>query len=211
MGVVFLKYRAPRRRSPRGRLRLLLVLCLAGYMAVSWLLAPRAAQLAEVEIRRSALEAIHRAAEALLGEYDGSYGEIGLRENGTVAFVQTDTQQLAQLQSRLCTQIAEELSSMGRVSVRLGSLTPVTVFSGKGPKIHLRLEQEGTAEVSFENEFVSAGVNQTLHRIRMDVTVHITVRALWYTRPQTVQASFVLGETVIVGEVPGGLYAVPEP
>lgn len=205
-----MKYRPYRyRRSFRWKKWLIFAAVL--YVTAAWLISPRAVQLAETEIRRASLVAIHNATKAVVLQFGIPYGEIGTKEDGTVAYLQTNTSALTKIQTELCSAITNELSSMRRLSVSSGSLTSIAVFSGKGPKLHLWLEPDSVAEVFVKNEFVSVGVNQTLHRVRVDVTVQITVRALWYTKPQTVQASFVLGETVIVGDVPGGLYAARAP
>ena len=187
--------------------RRLLVFSLVLYVFTAVLLAPRAAAFAENEIRRLALKAIHSAAERILLEYKRPLENIEQQEDGSVAFIQADTIRLMQLQTQLCSAVIEELGEIRGFSVRLGSLTPLTLLSGKGPPIPLRLEPDGIAEVNLRNEFSDAGVNQTLHRICADVNIEITVRAVWFSHPQIVCTSFVLSETVIVGKVPDGWYS----
>lgn len=187
--------------------RRVLALSLGLYILVAGLLAPRAASFAENEIRRLALEAIHSAVEKTFFEYKGPLENIEQREDGSVAFIQAEAIRLTQLQAQLCSAVTEELGKVHGFSVRLGSLTPLAFLSGKGPAIPLRLEPDGVAEVNLRNEFSAAGINQTLHRICADVEIEITVRAVWFSCPQSVCASFVLSETVIVGEVPDGWYS----
>ena len=54
----------------------------------------------------------------------------------------------------------------------------------------------------FHNEFTAAGINQTLHRITIDINVTITILTLAGTQDVEVDSSVIAAETVIVGQVP---------
>lgn len=205
--------RIRRRRRPsrlRRKWRLLLLLCLLIYILTAQLLSPMAVELAQTEIQRVALESVYEAVEEVIPQSQQNLTDVTQRSDGSIAAVEADPQALAVLQASLSTAISQKLSQNRTAGIRLGNLTPVALLSGKGPEIHLKLKPEGTAQVDVSSEFSSAGINQTLHCLRLDITVHLTIHALWYTEPQEISTSLVVGETLIVGEPPTGWYRMSD-
>lgn len=88
------------------------------------------------------------------------------------------------------------------VGVPLGTLSGITSFSGKGPSIRCRSLLTALPSVKLEYHFDGAGINQTLHSIIMTVTVPLSVTLPLQDREIEVKASFMIGETILVGEVP---------
>ena len=60
----------------------------------------------------------------------------------------------------------------------------------------------GTVRAEFDSQFTSAGVNQTLHRIWMEVTVPMTLLLPGGRVEVTVETRLCVAETVIIGQVP---------
>ena len=58
------------------------------------------------------------------------------------------------------------------------------------------------ADLSFHTEFVSAGINQSCHRVTMTVTVQAYSQSQRFQTQAQVETSTVLAETVLVGQVP---------
>ena len=52
------------------------------------------------------------------------------------------------------------------------------------------------------SEFSEAGINQTLHRILLEVSVDVSAIIPGYTTSVDVTTNFVVAETVIVGSIP---------
>ena len=57
-------------------------------------------------------------------------------------------------------------------------------------------------ETALISSFQSAGINQTLHRILVQIKVDISAIIPGYTASGTIDTQFVIAETVIVGNVP---------
>ncbi len=108
------------------------------------------------------------------------------------------------VQSELTAAINQRLDSSGNKSaeIPLGSLTGSPVFTGKGPKIKIRVCPVGSAEVKLKSSFSQAGINQTCHSISACVTVKMTSSVPIYRFNVRVEFEFILAESVIVGKVP---------
>lgn len=89
-----------------------------------------------------------------------------------------------------------------RISIPYGSLTRIPLLAGKGPRITVRLVPSGTVSAALESSFVSAGINQTCHRIYLDVTAEVAVLLPSHCETYTVSTRLCVSETVIVGEIP---------
>lgn len=95
--------------------------------------------------------------------------------------------------------LATDHSQMG---IPLGSLFLPELLSGKGPEIPVKILSIRNSDATFESSFSHAGINQTLHQIRMCVLVDVSVLVLGQTVSFTVNSEVVIAETVIVGAVP---------
>ncbi|MBR2433112.1 MAG: sporulation protein YunB [Clostridia bacterium] len=95
----------------------------------------------------------------------------------------------------------DSVTSTG-IEVHLGAFTGIALFASSGPLVRVNLNPIGTVVVKFKSEFISAGINQTLHKIFIDVQTSVYV-VLPTSNPKIDATSEVLvTETVIVGEIP---------
>ena len=88
------------------------------------------------------------------------------------------------------------------LSIPLGTLTGRLLLSGLGPKVRVSVQGVGDVTASYQSSFLSAGVNQTIHRISL--ALHVTLYLIIPGEVVTVQVedSVPVAETVIVGTVP---------
>ena len=88
------------------------------------------------------------------------------------------------------------------LSIPLGNLTGVVLFSALGPSIRVRVQSVGDIKTAYENEFTAAGVNQTKHSVylKTEATVYLLIPG--EIIPVTVQERVCVAETIIVGDVP---------
>ena len=58
------------------------------------------------------------------------------------------------------------------------------------------------SDAVFLSDFSQAGINQTLHKLTMEVSVDVAILVLGQTSSFTLTSEVVVAETVIVGQVP---------
>lgn len=95
--------------------------------------------------------------------------------------------------------LSNEHSQMG---IPLGSLFLPELLSGKGPEIPVKILSIRNSDATFESTFTHAGINQTMHQLRMCVLIDVSVLVLGQTVSFTVTSDVVIAETIIVGAVP---------
>ena len=65
---------------------------------------------------------------------------------------------------------------------------------------------DGTVETDLRTEFVEAGINQTLHRIYLDVRCNVNILTPYDTISETITNQVLLTEGVIIGNIPDTYY-----
>lgn len=71
-------------------------------------------------------------------------------------------------------------------------------MSGLGPDIPVKLSMSGTVITKVRSEFESAGINQTIHRLYLDVTCNVSVLTPYDVIEDSISNEIVLIENVIV-------------
>ena len=89
--------------------------------------------------------------------------------------------------------------------IRIGDVVFPKLFSGSGFYMTVKGSLYGGASVEVISSMEEGGLNQTLHRIELRVTTRLTLTVLGEKKQITVVSGILIGETVIVGAIPGGV------
>lgn len=68
------------------------------------------------------------------------------------------------------------------------------------------MEIAGDLETDLRSEFTSSGINQTLHRIYLEIKCNVVILTPVETIEEQIVNQVLLAEGVIVGEVPNSYY-----
>lgn len=163
--------------------------------------------LSEATVRALALSALNdAAAEALQWngiDYD-SLVTIARDAKGEITSVETDARQLNLLARQTVALAATKLNAACAqgVQVPAGALTGIEWLAGFGPRVTFEVLPVGAARCDFRSEFEGAGINQTRHAVRMDVSATVNVLFPSGTMEVAADVPILVCENVIVGEVP---------
>ncbi len=86
--------------------------------------------------------------------------------------------------------------------IPFGEVTGMRIFAGWGPSVPARIVTTGAVEAEPKVDFRSAGINQVLHRLYVDVSVRMIVVAPFLRDDILVKQSVVVAEEIIPGNVP---------
>ena len=65
---------------------------------------------------------------------------------------------------------------------------------------------DGSVKTDLMSEFQEAGINQTLHRIYLEVRCNVTILTPYNTMTETIVNQVLLMEGVIIGNIPDAYY-----
>ena len=124
--------------------------------------------------------------------------------NGRITALKTNMSEVNRLKTDILNLINDEILALdsSRIGVPLGSLILPEFLSGRGPAIPVQILAIRNSDASFSSDFSEAGINQTLQKLTMTVSVDVTILVLGDTNSFTVSSQVVVAETVIVGQVP---------
>ncbi len=197
-----------RRKKKRRLYAVCLLLLLLLAFALTWFrLLPTIEALAVAQAEDEASDCIAEAIAKQMETDDISYGDIvRLEKDGTgrLLALQTDMNQLNRLRNEtlqiLNTAIVEQ--SEGELGIPLGNILFPTLFSGLGPMLPVHIISIQNAGAEYFSSFSAAGINQTLHRIEMEVSLHLTLLTPAGTREIDTASTVVVAETILIGQVP---------
>ncbi len=92
------------------------------------------------------------------------------------------------------------------IGINLGSFTGSKIFSGLGPIIPIKLSTVGNVQTDLRSEFNSAGINQTIHRIYLQVDCQINILIPYKSINESISNQVLIAENVIVGKIPEAYY-----
>lgn len=88
------------------------------------------------------------------------------------------------------------------VDIPLGSLFKSEFLSGSGKCLRFNNVVTGDVKSDFRSEFETGGINQTIHRLYIDLTGDLLIIGGGEQVPIELTSSVLVGETVLVGSVP---------
>ena len=124
--------------------------------------------------------------------------------NGRITALKTNMNEVNRLKTDILNIINDEILALDTsdIGIPMGSLFLPELLSGKGPSIPVQILSIRNSDANFVSRFSQAGINQTLHRLNMEVSIDVAVLVLGETGSFTTHSEVVVAETVIVGDVP---------
>ena len=194
-----------RKRKALAGLLLVLLAAAGALWYVNASLRPVLEGLASARVESAAARAMNEAILEVLGS--ASTGELlsaQASNEGHVSLLTADAGKLNLLAADCAAAAQRRIQDLGEqgVSVPLGTLSGVPLLAGLGPRLSFRFTPVGMVQSSFHSEFRSAGINQTLHRITLQLTGTVRVILQGRSYSVTVLTQAPVAENVIVGDVP---------
>lgn len=192
-----------------GQVWLSLALGLAmAFFLIRWLdttLRPQLVALSEAQVRNHLIQVANRSVSQTLVDPKLSYGEmVSLKTAGALSTITTDTAALNQLRVSVLDDIVAQIGLIDNDSmgVPIGALTGIDLLSALGPKLPVQVVSVASVDGQYRNDFISAGINQTLHRIMLDITLNAKLLLPGGVVEVAVTTPICVAETIIVGQVP---------
>lgn len=167
---------------------------------------PAAYAACEVKVRAEMVAALNRASLAGL---DGAvaYDDLFTVEKdaaGKIVLIGANTPKINQIVKS----VAEEarVQTLARaeegVAVQLATFAGISYLSGAGGSVTFDVQPAGAVDVKLESQFLTAGVNQTLHRLVARFSAAFDLILPLSSREIRVTSEMLVCENVLVGEVP---------
>lgn len=201
------KYERRARFRRFGRRILLLVLLLALLLFLAERnFRPLVLTLAEARSAAMASQVLTGAISEALGDgvaYDDLM-DVRMDSGGQVSLLAANTVKMNLLADRAVEAAMRRMQQMTSEELRvpLGAALGLTLLGGTGPSVPVSIVPIGSVQTGFETEFEACGINQTRHKVYMQLRANIRIVIPTGTQTASVTANMLIAESIIVGRVP---------
>ena len=198
------RYSARVRRQRRlRRLTLAALALLAVFLLVDRNFRPLVFSLAEARSAAMATRALNAALTEALEDgvdYDDLMN-VRMDDGGQVSLLSANTMRMNALAERAGDAALRKLETVSaqKVDVPLGAALGLTLLAGSGP---ISIVPVGSVQTDFETEFEACGINQTRHKVYLQLSASIRIVIPTGAKTTNVTANMLVAESIIVGKVP---------
>ena len=185
----------------------ILIALLIGILLTDAKIRPAVYELAVVEACALSSQRVNRAVEEVLLQNSPSYAElvtVNYSDSNTITGITTDIVKINLFKSQVTNAIDSEFNSTPKteIPVSLGTASGIVLFSEIGPYVNIDVGFSSSTKTDFKNIFENAGVNQTQHSVMLNVETTVMLNLAGRRVSETIETSFCVAQTVIVGSVP---------
>ena len=198
-----------RRRQNRRRYLVLLVVLgvLVGAVITDNQIRPLLQEYSSRQAEWHATRLINEAVSEVLAVKSPTYNtliDVQRDAGGNVTSVVADTAAVNLLKADVSAAVAGAIGQKQEITVRvpIGSLIGTPLFSGWGPRLSVPVSISGSVLTDIKSTFEDAGVNQTSHRLKMEMTARVFVGLPTAHSTVIINTSFIIAESILVGKVP---------
>ena len=209
--LFFNKKNSPQNRKIRNSIFLIVVISVITVFAILRAINPIIDALCIDKAKNLATDISNKQATQIMNEYKyEDFVNVVRDSNGDITLIQTNTKNINEVISDIPNKIVEEMEKQSEsyISIHLGSVLGNTVFSALGPEIHIKIENVGNVVTKLESEFISEGINQTMHRIYLNIECEATILTPYNTITQKIENQVLIAESVIIGNIPNAYYNI---
>ena len=202
--------RSARRLRLRRALRILLLIALLGsvlYLLLEKSLTQVILNTAYAKAYAIAVETMNEAVRESLQSGAAYEDLITVRTDGAgrITMLAANTARMNELAVSVALRAQSALETRDSASIK------APFFSSLGPRVPVRLSPVGSVSAAFATEFEAAGINQTRHKIWLEMRAVVRLVLPTGAKAVDVQTQILIAESIIVGDVPDSFINIPDP
>lgn len=131
-------------------------------------------------------------------------------ENGNMKMINANILTINEITSDIAINIQNSLDNYEDTEIKLaiGSFLGSRLLSSIGPNIKINLSSIGKVNTEIKSEFESKGINQTIHRVYLQVNCIVNILTPYENFESNVSNQVLLMENVIIGEIPQNYFNI---
>lgn len=167
---------------------------------------PTVMVVADAEMRAKALEIIN---SNVLSYYSQKFNyndmiKVDKDGEGNIVMLKADTLRMNSIATEVALNSQKNLRELGNVGIEIpmGYIFKNNILANLGPNIKIKMQPIGNVEMKYSSVFESAGINQTRHKIYVDVKTKVKVIIPLKSNDVEVTNQIPICETILLGKVP---------
>ncbi len=160
----------------------------------------------QATVRALGVNAVNQAAIIVINDelkYEDLF-TIEFDNNNKVSMIKANSPAINVLARNMASVTQNNLKSIGvqELGIPLGTFTGINLLTGHGPDITIKIMPVGNVLCDFKSQFIQAGINQTVHKIYIDVLIDISIILPIDDVNVSVNTEILVCENLIIGEIP---------
>lgn len=129
-------------------------------------------------------------------------------ELGKIQMISANMITIDEITSNISSYIEQaiENSENKKIKIPIGSFIGMKILSASGPIIPIKIRSGGKINTELKSEFLSKGINQTIHRIYLQIDCEVSILTPFETIKENVSNQVLFAENIIIGEIPESYY-----
>ncbi|MDQ7792354.1 MAG: sporulation protein YunB [Clostridia bacterium] len=196
-----------RRRNPTVSVVLILIVFVFTVVVAERALSSTIVAIAKAKAVQTAVLTVNGAVRDHLAESEVRYQDLvhlHKDRDGRIVMMQANTIKINELAAGFALASERAIADLEResFSIPLGQMLGSQLLASYGPGIPVRIIPVGAVEIEMVDRFEAAGINQTRHRIYLDLGSSVRIVVPWQRTEVQIATRVPLVENIIVGEVP---------
>ena len=128
--------------------------------------------------------------------------------DGRVNFLESNIIAINEIISKITINIQEKIdeNESSRVYINMGTISGISTLKNVGPSVGILLETGGNVKAKIKTEFTESGINQTLHRVYVDINTIVKIVTPVAVYSKEIESKILIAEAIIVGDIPETYY-----
>ena len=159
----------------------------------------------EDKVKQNITEISNRSVLEVLENDKVSYNDMVLIDkNNSTTLIKINTIYVNKLMSKWILSINQKIRNLMPISIsfRSGYLFKNFLFYDAGPVIKGKILYASAVSYNLKSEFLSAGINQTIHRLYMILNFEVSILFLSRSKSLKITQKVPIAENIYIGEVP---------
>lgn len=93
-----------------------------------------------------------------------------------------------------------------KVEITLGNFSGSKILASIGPTLPIKIRTVGNVKTDLKSEFKAEGINQTIHRIYLQIDCELNIVTPYNSVNENVSNQLLIAENIIIGEIPSTFY-----
>ncbi len=168
---------------------------------------PKIIEVCNFKISQFASNQIGKAMSEAIDEMGNDYSDyvtFKLGKDDQILAVQTNAKKVTTVNNIILDKVSEALEKfeIQTINIHIGSISGINFFSGRGWQIPIKIVSKGISNSEIVSTLEEAGINQTMHKIRLIIEVEIAGFFAGVSTKVKSKSECVLSESIIVGSIP---------
>ena len=167
---------------------------------------PTLIDITQARIGAQTLFVVNEAVSTVIEDYENFATLLNIeRDNdGNIILLSSNTLQVNNIARRTAILSQQKLDMLAKeeIEIPFGTISGIPLFSEMGPDIIITVTPIGAVNCTFTSNFESVGINQTLHRMYINVQCQVDLIIPQTHHTVNFDIPILVCESVIVGKVP---------